>query len=144
MDLIKFQQNCQSIDSWELLVPIIRKHFEDLIDLTKLQLSEGENANGFMPDYASEEYAHIKQQYVPTYRIYPTVDLRVTGEFYRGLRARIVLSGIEIDSIDSKAQKLEDKYGSKIYVLNDKNLESFIDIIFDEFIEAIYKQLAKE
>ena len=60
MDLVKFQQNCQSFDAWKLLVPIIERHFNDLIDLTQLQLSEGETANGAMPDYASEEYAHIK------------------------------------------------------------------------------------
>lgn len=143
MDLVKFARNCQ-VDSWEILSQIISKHFDDLIDLTQFQLSEGETANGFMPDYASEEYAHIKQQYVSTYNIYPTVDLRVSGDFYRGMRARLVMMGIEIDSIDSKAQKLEDKYGSKIYVLNDKNLETFINMIVDEFIEAIYKQLAKE
>lgn len=144
MDLIKFQRNCQSFDAWKLLVPIIERHFNDLIDLTQLQLSEGETANGAMPDYASEEYAHIKEQYVPTYKIYPTVDLRVTGDFYRGMKARIVLMGIEIESIDSKAAKLEEKYGSKIYVLNDKNLEAFIKMIVDEFIEAIYKHMAKE
>ena len=144
MDLIKFQQNCQSFDAWEILVPIIEKHFNDLIDLTQFQLSEGETGNGAMPDYASEEYAHIKQQYVSTYKIYPTVDLRVTGDFYRGMKARIVLMGIEIESIDSKAAKLESKYSLKIYVLNDKNLETFINMIVDEFIEAIYKKLAKE
>jgi hypothetical protein len=144
MDLIKFQRNCLSIDPWNVLSPIIEKHFNDLIDLTQFQLSEGDTANGVMPDYASEEYAHLKQQYVPTYKIYPTVDLRVTGDFYRGLKARIVLMGIEIESIDSKAAKLEAKYGSKIYVLNDNNLESFLNLIIDEFIEAIYKQLSKE
>jgi hypothetical protein len=144
MDLVQFEKNCRSIDVWEILSHVIEKHFDILIQIVQDQLSEGQKETGAMPDYKSDVYAHLKERYVPTYKVYPTTDLRVTGEFYQGIKCQLNLMGITIESMDSKAKGLEKKYGSGIYVPNDFNLKKFIDQIVDEFREDLLKALSKE
>ena len=138
MNLEKFHINVSAIDPWEILRPIIENHFGDIEQLNRDQLSRGERADGSaMPDYKSEVYADFKDKYIPTYSIYPTTDLRYTGSFYKALKASFSSYGISIESFDSKAKKLEYKYGSSIYGLSEKSLIIFADKIRDEFISAL-------
>lgn len=149
MDLVKFARNCK-INSWHILMPIIEKHLGFVENLNKAQLLNGLTSdNSKTPSYsgspASEIYVDSKiEKGVYNQSIYPAVNLYNTGDFYRAIRARVATFGIEIESFDSKANELESEYGSNIYGLTDESLEKFINSIVDEFIEAIYKQLAKE
>jgi hypothetical protein len=144
MDLLQFQQNLQSIDVWQILIPILEKHFGDIEELNRKQLSEGTRGDGSpMPDYKSESYADFKSKYIPTYSIYPTADLRYTGDFYAAIKAKLTLFGIEIESSDWKAQVLEQKYGQQINDLTEESMQIFIDLIIDEFRESLLTQMTK-
>ena len=142
MDLLQFQQNVQSIDVWELLKPILEKHFGFIEELNREQLSEGLQADGSaMPDYQYEEYAVFKDKFVPTYKIYPTTDLRYSGSFYEKIEAQFNLYGIEIQSFDSKAAELEAKYGSQIYGLTEKSMNRLIDLIIGELQQSVLNKM---
>ena len=145
MDLLKFQQNLLSIDVWELLKPIIEKHFEEIEQYNREQLSRGEMADGSaMRDYAEESYADFKSKYIPTYDIYPTTDLRYEGDFYRAIKASFDLYGISVESLDEKAAHLEKKYGSTIYGLTDESLKKLTDILAVELVIELKKAMLKE
>lgn len=138
VDLVQFQTNLQSIDTWETLKPILEKHFAEIEQFNRDQLSRGEKADGSaMPDYASDEYADFKDKYIPTYSIYPTTDLRYTGDFYEAIKASFSSYGIAIESFDSKAKELEAKYGSGIYGLTEQSQSKLVDLITGQYIEAL-------
>jgi len=144
MDLIQFQQNLLNIDIWELLRPILQDHFADIEELNRKQLSEGEKAdNSAMPDYKSNVYADFKERFVPTYQIYPTTDLRYTGDFYKAIKAQFSTYGISIESFDGKAAELEAKYGSGIYGLTTESLELFTKKLIDPLIKSIHDAIFK-
>lgn len=131
-------------------MPIIEKHLGFIENLNKAQLLKGLTSdNSKTPSYsgspASEIYVYSKiERGIYNQSIYPSVNLYKEGDFYKGIRARVATFGIEIESFDSKANELESKYGSNIYGLTEESLEKFTNSIVDEFVEAIYKQLAKE
>ena len=144
MDLLQFKQNVESIDVWQLLIPILEKHFGEIEELNRKQLSEGIRGDGdAMPDYKSDSYANFKAQYVPTYKIYPTTDLRYSGDFYAAIKAKLTLLGIEIESSDWKAGVLEKKYGQQINELTDESLKVFTDLIIDELRESVLSAMTK-
>lgn len=120
----------KSVDFMTLFDNALEKVFPNIIELIKEQLSEGETGLDAMPDYKSNTYADWKDKYIPTYRVYPTTDLRVTGNLYEGIFIQNGLLAIEIESRDPKSARLEKKYGQRIYVLNEKNMEKLKPILF--------------
>jgi hypothetical protein len=120
----------QSVDFMKLFDEALEKVFPNIIQLIQEQLSEGETALGSMPDYKSDVYANFKEKYVATYKIYPTTDLRVTGNLYEGIFVQNGLLSIEISSRDPKSAKLEKKYGQRIYVLNEKSMDKLRPILY--------------
>ncbi|WP_159522862.1 hypothetical protein [Sunxiuqinia indica] len=142
MDLIQFQNNILNIDPWELLRPILEKHFDEIEQLNRDQLSRGERADGSaMPDYQNIEYAGFKEQYIDTYNIFPTTDLRYSGDFYKALKAGFGTYGISLESFDSKASELEAKYGSSIYGLTEESRVILINSINVEFKQALHNAM---
>jgi hypothetical protein len=144
MDLIDFQNNLLTIDVWVLLTPILERHFGELENLNRKQLSEGVMSDGSpMVDYADIGYADFKDKHIPTYKIFPTTDLRYTGDFYDAIKANIDLFGISVESFDSKARLLESKYSSEIYGLTEESLIIFTKSVIDEFTTALRNAILK-
>jgi len=145
MDLLQFQQNITGINVWEIYKPILEKYFANIEQSVRDQLSEGISGDGQpMPDYKNESYADFKVHAVATYKIYPTTDLRLTGAFYDGIKAKFDLLGIEIESLDSKAKELEKKYGSSIYELTDESIKKLIDTTVGELQESLLNAMLYE
>jgi hypothetical protein len=144
MNLYDLQNNLLAIDPWELLRPILEKHFPEIEQLNRNQLSKGERADeSVMPDYRSMEYADFKDQYIPTYNIFPTTDLRYTGDFYNALKVGFSTYGLSFESLDDKADQLERKYGSAIYGLNQASKVKLIAMINQEFKQALKSAILK-
>lgn len=148
MDLLQLRDKLQNIDLWEILIPVIDKHLSDVEELNKQQLKKGKRSDGTdTPDHSksmvSEKYIDDKiRRGIYDRSIYPSVNLYDTGRFYKGIVAKLDMNyGITVDSTDFKAQALEERYGSTIYGLNDSSLEKFIDLIIDEFIEALHQYI---
>ncbi len=150
MDLVKFQQNCQSFDAWRIMMPIIQKHLDLIVKLNKDQLQKGETADGYAtPSHKksqmSEIYVDSKiERGVYDQSIYPRMNFYNEGDFYRGIKAKVTLFDIEIESFDSKAKDLEARYGNNLMGLTNESIGILVDTIIDEYINEVYKHLSKE
>jgi hypothetical protein len=150
MDLIQFQNNCQTYDAWKILYPIINKHLDLIVKLNKDQLRRGETAEGYAtPSHSkspmSEIYVDSKiERGVYDESIYPRMNFYNTGDFYKWFKAKVTLLDIEIDSFDSKTKEIESKYGNDLLGLTDQSIGILVDNIIDEFQEDSFNYLAKE
>ena len=150
MDLIKFQRNCQSFDAWQIMMPIITKHLDLIVKLNKDQLERGETADGYAtPSHSKSQISEIYidskiERGVYDQSIYPRMNFYNEGDFYKGIKAKVTLFDIEIESFDSKAKDLENEYGNNLIGLTNESIEILIDNIIDEYINDVYKHLAKE
>lgn len=150
MDLLKFATNLETIDPWQVLLPILIKNLNRIEELNKQQLREGIMADGSgTPSHSSSEMSEIyvdmkieKGRYNES--IYPSMNFYNEGDFYNGIKARMDLFGIEIESIDSKAKELESNFGSELYGLTDKSIELLIDPIMPEYIEALTNKILQD
>ena len=144
MGFTRLRNNLLSIDPWKVLAPILERHLDLIEELNRKQLSEGQKADGSsMPEYNNEEYAYFKVAEIPTYEIFPVVDLRYEGDFYREIKASLDLFGVNIESFDEKASKLESKYGSLIYGLTDISIGILVETIINEFVLAFEAEILK-
>lgn len=147
-DFESFQRNCLSIDVWELLTPIIKRHWVELLDLNKSQLWEGKKADGKdTKSYAPKSYDYVMDKIsrgVYNEAILPSVNLYNHGDFYNDFKASIMDFGVEIESLDDKAEELENKYSSQIYGLTDESLEEFTSLIVEEYVTALENAMLKD
>lgn len=139
-----------SYDAWGILYPIIQEHLELITKLNKDQLQRGETAEGYAtPTHTlgklSKFYVESKiDKGIYDSGIYPRMNFYNEGDFYRGLKARVTLMDIEIESFDSKTKDLESRYGNDLIGLTDQSISLLIDAIINEYQEESYKHLAKE
>lgn len=107
------------------------------------QLEEGFDSNreNLLP-YRSKVYAGMKNQMNPKPG-YGNPDLKLTGAFYRGIRAEVNDDGeVHTYSTDSKDGKLVMKYGTDIYGLGIiKGQEYINDHLSPAFNKAIHAKL---
>ena len=89
------------------------------------------------PPYAPQTIKIKKFKGQPTDR----VTLKDTGNFYAGIFTDKRADGFIIDSKDSKANELQEKYGEEIFGLADYKKQPFIDIVRPVFIGSIEQQL---
>lgn len=85
----------------------------------------GERSDGKkIGKYKSVPYAVRKQAMNPLAG-FKIVDLRLSGEFHGGIFADVREDKVVFDSLDSKTEDLVDKYGEKIFGLNQKNASEY-------------------
>lgn len=127
-----------------IVVETMMEFKEEIIDLNTSQLEKGKLSTGenISPDYKLSEYARFKKS---RGSIAPlgVPDLKLEGDFYEGFNIDKVSGGILIDSDDSKASKLEDKYSSNIYGLTDQNKEEVKEMILPTFRKKTLNGLTK-
>lgn len=88
-----------------------------ITDRQKGQMLEGVNAKGArIGRYRNPAYAQMKAAMNPVAN--GSVDLLLTGDFYRGIYTEARGDTIVIDSTDEKTDSLAKKYGEIIFGLN--------------------------
>lgn len=136
MEILDLLSKYQKVDFDKLFSDALESLYPMILFLIKKQLSEGDTVFP-LGDYADKEgYASFKQKYVPTYKIYPTVDLRLTGDFYNKMFAKDSQLYIEIGSSDIKAAKLESKYGIGVYLLTEESKEQIKPVLLNRMLKA--------
>lgn len=109
------------------------KHNEDVIIkmITNEQLYERgiEGMGVEIASYAPYKYSTIRSKRYKN-QPYNRVTLKDTGKFYESLELIIDDNGFYIDSYDSKAPDLLEKYGKTIFRLTNENLK----ILLNEYI----------
>jgi hypothetical protein len=128
----------ESINVEEAVRVAFLKNQENYIELNLSQMLEGLTSKGTeIGQYQSELYAIEKNRINPLPG-FGVVDLRYTGAFYGATTLSLKGDTIIIQSVDSKAPKLEGKYGIEIWGLMDNNRVLFIiDFLKPELVKQL-------
>ena len=124
--------NTVSQDTMEEAAPIVESWQRD-------QLLGGKNREGKkIGRYRNPAYAQMKHSMnaVPGLGV---PDLRLTGDFYRGIYTDVRGDKIIIDSTDEKTQDLVDKYGEVIFGLSKDTKKEAVKDIRPIFMQNVRK-----
>lgn len=117
----------------------VKENEHVIVDMNTAQLLKGKDSDGDLltPEYRSDEYAAMKHGMNPR-PPFATPDLFLEGDFQEGFFTRRVKMGWEVDSKDSKRDKLANKYGDSLFG-NTKEDELKInkDYILPDLIEYL-------
>jgi len=113
-----FNRRIQAVEIEQVIRVSIDETSEDAAQYNRDDLSEGllATSNPIVPGY-SPAYAKKKGFLTP--------DLYVTGDFYRGIFAKVKDKTIEFDSTDPKAGALKAKYGKFIYGITQESKSAY-------------------
>ena len=93
------------------------------IDLNQGQLNEGQNIDksDIIPEYSRTTISIKKSKN----QISDRVTLRDTGDFYKSFKLKAENDSFSISATDSKTNKLQKKYGTKILGLSEESKAVF-------------------
>lgn len=125
---------------------VVREHDNILVDMNTENLKQGKDSRGsnLSPEYYSDEYAEMKNRMNPVPG-FGVPDLFLEGDFQEGFFVEDVEGGWEIDSKDSKRDKLAAKYGEEIFGNTEAEEEEFNkEYILPELAEWIMEKLSEK
>ena len=142
MQLKELRKKLDSINITSLVDESIKETSNVIIDAVRGQIEHGMSSEDYLPVYKSQKYASKKQQLGS--KAPPGItDLKLTGSFLNKLYIRIEKYNILIRSRDKKNNVLLKKYGSEIFVMNETNEYSYINILRDKIQKRIKNELFK-
>lgn len=119
------------------ILDIVLENRKELLVLNKQQLFKGEDSKGkSLGRYKSKSYERFKRKLNPN----NVVDLFLTGKFYSRFFNKTVNFPFQIDSKDSKRDKLVNQYGS-IFGLNTESKKVFAFEYVRRGLVTYYKKL---
>lgn len=141
--IFAFDNAIQRIQVRPIIALCLEQSQYEVLSFNRGQLYMGEDNKGRLlsPMYRSQAYADFKESLNPKPG-YGIPDLFVTGEFYNSIQIKVNPSQFTftIFSENSKAPKLERKYGQNIYGLNEENKQYFGNEIIRPKIVAEFKK----
>lgn len=108
-------------------VPVIIDNTKsEIVVSVKEQLHSGIDGTGksIQPKYRSNSYAYRKQQINPKPG-FGVPDLKITGKFYNSISVLVDNTSFTINSSDTKAPKLETKYGEDILRMSPTSVTNY-------------------
>lgn len=128
----------ENLNTDAIVAETMQESADAIAEKNKEQLYSGEDADGaeITPGYRPLTIAIKQSKGQPTDR----VTLRDTGSFYQGIYVSVNGDRLITDSRDTKSAKLQDKYGEKIFGLNDK----FSFEVIKETIRPVFKNKIQE
>lgn len=110
--LNKMLRRVQAMDLTDISRNVMAQSEESYADLQREQFLHGLDSQGNkIGEYKQEAYADLKYD-MNKLAGYPFVDLKFTGSFYGKIEANVVGDNVVIESTDSKAEKIEEKYNA--------------------------------
>jgi len=131
-----------SLDLRGQVPEIVKQTSFEIEALNKEQLYRGEDSQGYelSPLYRNKYYSRKKRSMNPKAGA-GVPDLFLTGAFYKGFGVLVDPDTFEVDSVDSKSEKLKTKYGQKIFGLQPKSKGIYSSGVFfngiKEYIQNI-------
>lgn len=107
----------------DILEDTLLRNKSEIEELQAEQMQLGLDSDGlFIGELRSPSYARIKKA---RGGIAPSgqVDLRNTGAFQKGIKARIANKAVFLDSNESKTPELTEKYSEEIFGLNEESIQ---------------------
>jgi len=110
------------------VVYILEETKSEIEDYQIDQLRFGFDGTGKLisPEYSSDDYARLKKELLRSEAPKYTPDLKLEGDFYRGIMAKVTRQFLEITSTDFKTPFLEKRYGDEILQLADSTFKRYI------------------
>jgi len=138
MSLQKLAQKAKRINIMQLALKEANANSELIADLNRQQLIVGENGNGQdVGVYKSKRYASFKKR-IGSIAPSGIVDLKLSGNLYKEIKARITPATITINSSVPYDKYQEQRYGDEIHTLQDQNWE---EVEFKVLVETRNKYL---
>jgi len=114
----------QAFDVLKELEIIIKTIEPEIIDSNTAQLYSGIKSTGeSLGEYRPETVKYKKEKGQP----YDRVTLKDEGDFYSGFYIQLRNGNFEVDSKDSKTDKLATKYSEDIFGLTTENMANITD-----------------
>lgn len=138
LDLLK---KLEAFDLEETIEKCFELTEDDIADTQREQMLHGENSQGEdIGYYRNSAYAELKERLNPLAG--GTVDLKITGDFHKGIYATVIGEELVISSFDEKTDDLEQKYGDEIFGINDNYRTDYIDQeLRPAFEQAVEREL---
>lgn len=133
--LRKLANNAAKIDIAKIVLEEVQRDEAFLIRANQTQLQDNKDSNGkSLGKYKSKSYAAFKGRL--------TIDLLLSGDFYKGFFVKARKFPIIFGSSDKKTKILTNKYGEAIFGLTKQNLGLFNkDILLPRVQDRIRKIL---
>lgn len=114
----------------------------EILEYQKAQMQHGLASDGTkIGKYKNKSYAVKKYNLNPKAGAW-NVDLKLYGEFYRGMVIKFFQRSFFIISVDQKYEKLTDKYGERIWGLSEEYKKDYSKVYLEAAINRnIQKQL---
>lgn len=140
----EFNDRIQAFDINKVLMDVFMEQKAVVIDKNLDQLQYGFDSNGNrLKKYSQSDYAEYKNDLNPKAGFW-NPDLKLTGQFWQSLYLEDTGgTKYEIKSDDSKASKLEEKYGSDIYGLSDEKAGEFVSKTYRPRLAERIKEILK-
>jgi hypothetical protein len=130
-----------SVDLNEIIADSIEETKLDLNKVQKEQLLHGEGKNGRIGRYRNHKYAEAKHRLNPLAGL-GNVDLKLKGDYYKGVFVDVRSGSVVIESGDNKTAKLTEKYGENISGLNPDYAAGYSnDYLAPQAIDRIKKKI---
>jgi hypothetical protein len=140
--ILSMIKRVQSFDVTKAAAEAMEEAAPLLTDRQKDQLLEGKNAKGQkIGRYRNPAYARMKAAMNPVPGL-GVPDLKLTGDFWKGIYVDIRGDRVIIDSVDEKTQDLVDKYSEAIFGLNKNTKAEFVrEDLRPVFIKTVREKL---
>lgn len=127
MTMQELLRRAEKLDTDKVINEAFDESTEDFAEKNREQLFTGQTKAGgkITYKYRNNKYARVKNQMNPIPGL-GTPDLKVTGSFYRGIRADVSGDVIQVQSTDEKGKDLEAKYAD-IFGLGGEFKSSFLN-----------------
>jgi hypothetical protein len=141
MDALELIENLERLDVKLISVETIDENSSVIADLNAAQMAKGKRSTGtdINPQYHPLTI-ELKKGRSGLAGVTDHVTLFDTGSFYHNMYAQVKGDEIEYGSKDFKSEKLEKKYGSTIFGLDEGSQE----VLIDEFLQPSFYEKVHE
>lgn len=127
----------QSLNIAEVSQASIEETKDEIIERQKEQLRYGLNSKGEkIGKYKNPAYARKKSSMNPLAG-FGNVDLKLTGAFVGGIKVDVGNEVFTTESLDSKAEGLEAKYGNDILGLDEDHKKGYVKNLRPVFLKKV-------
>jgi hypothetical protein len=156
MDLQQFATNCETLNPWEVLMPVLEKYLPEMEKDNRDNLWDGKTSLGanITPTYLTDPYFKSQKQAMgyakwkssPGYmkdssRSFETPNLYIDGTFYREINAVVTSLGIEFNAETSLGSAIQAKFGNKVLGITDEDWKPISEKVIPEYIDALLQKL---
>jgi hypothetical protein len=127
-DPLSLVETLEAVNLSKIASESLEQHEETIADLNASQMATGRRSDGseILPSYA-DLTIELKSQKSGLAGVTDRVTLFDQGDHYRQLYADVQGEKIEFGSKDPKSEKLQEKYGDKIYGLGPDAKEELVE-----------------